>query len=58
VVAVTFKPSKTKSSFNLVGDVDIAARACLDCGAVDLSLDPAALIDLTGEPGAGGAAAT
>ena len=36
----------------------VAATACLGCGNVDMSIDPAALIDLAGEPGAGGPALT
>jgi hypothetical protein len=56
--AVEFKPAKIKKFFSLTGSVRVSATACLDCGTLDISIDPAALIDLAGEPDAGGAAAT
>jgi hypothetical protein len=53
--AVAFKPSKIKKLFSITGSVQVAAIACLDCGTVDLSIDPLKLHELAGEPDAGGA---
>ena len=46
---VAFQPSKIRKFFSLTGTVKVAATACLDCGTVDLSIDPVALIELAGE---------
>ena len=51
---VLFKPSKIKKFITLKGRVDVAATACLDCGTVDMTIDPNAVVGLTGEPDAGG----
>jgi ribosomal protein L32 len=53
-----FQPSKIKKFFSLSGSVKLAATACLDCGTVDLTIDPVALTELAGEADEDGAAAT
>jgi hypothetical protein len=44
-----FKPEKIKKFFSLTGTVKTSAVACLECGAVHLSLDPKELVELSGD---------
>jgi hypothetical protein len=46
---VAFRPDEIKKFFSLTGSAAIAAVACLDCGGVHLTLDPAKLIELAGD---------
>lgn len=57
-VDFVFAPSKIKKSFALRGTVDVTAAACLDCGAVEMRIDPATLLELSGEPDPRGPGAT
>ena len=52
--SVLFKPSKIKQFITLKGRVDVAATACLNCGTVEMRVDPREVIDIIGGPDASG----
>ena len=45
-----FRPRRLKKVFSLSGMVKVDAVACLDCGKVELDVDPAKLGELAEEP--------
>ena len=45
---VSFKPEVLRKFFSIDGTVKIQATACLDCGAVDMKVDPVKLADMAG----------